>query len=85
MDEYTPDPVATVGEPEAIHPSQETRVFHPQDVFLRRHGYRIEHRPKDSEPIWSLAGQEHTQSQALELCDDARALGVLLSQCVLPT
>lgn len=47
-------------------PSQSYSRRFPMDQKLRRCGFRIEHRPKTGEPIWSLDGVEYTQSQAVE-------------------
>jgi hypothetical protein len=47
---------------------EETRDLHPEDVFLRSHGYRIEHRRKNEAAVWSLAGKQYTEGEALERC-----------------
>lgn len=52
------------------HPSTESRIFHPDDVRLRRHGFKIERRPRRGEPTWNLHGILFGQSEALEVADD---------------
>ncbi len=49
------------------HPSSETRTMNSKDILLRRAGFKIKHRPKDGEAVWTRHGKEYAQSEALEL------------------
>lgn len=58
-------------EPEVFpveHAFRERRNLKPRDRCLRRHGYRIEYRPKVGEAIWSKDGILYVETEALELC-----------------
>lgn len=55
--------------PERDYPTQETMSRFPPDIHLRRHGFRIHARVKDTEPIWELGGKLYRQEEALVLCD----------------
>jgi hypothetical protein len=54
-------------------PIDDTRTFQskentfPVDQLLRKHGFRIVSRKKDSEAIWSRANKEFTESGAVLL------------------
>lgn len=50
------------------HAFQERRSFHPDDIRLRSHGFKIHSRPRRGEPLWSLGGEVFTHSRACEVC-----------------
>lgn len=51
------------------HPSQSKSSFYPEDVYLRRHGYRIHSRPKKGEAVWiNREGELLVHSEAIRKC-----------------
>lgn len=61
--EFIPDPPPVQYE----HPSQSRARSFPDDVQLRRAGFKIYARPKTGEAIWECDGELYTHSQAMEL------------------
>ena len=51
-------------EPEGERGWAEHRVRFPRDIKLRRKGFKIEHRPKDGEAVWSKGGVVYEQLEA---------------------
>ncbi len=51
------------------HPSAEKKLRWPQDMRLRRNGFKIESRPRKGPNIWSLKGVMYFEVEALWFCD----------------
>lgn len=47
------------------HAMAEVVARHPTDMLLRKHGYRVHHRPDKGEPIWFKNGIQFKESEAL--------------------
>jgi hypothetical protein len=48
------------------HAFQEKRIFHPDDMTLRRNGFRIFSRRGNREPVWWRDGRAWLQSEAMK-------------------
>lgn len=55
----------------------ERRDWHPGDARLRRHGFKIEARPRRGPAVWGRGGGRFTEAEASDICDreEHEALG----------
>jgi hypothetical protein len=52
------------------NPSAETRSLFPEDILLRRHGFKISSRPKYGPAVWARGGDRYEHSKALAIAKD---------------
>lgn len=48
----------------------ERRPFHPDDILLRKHGWRVLSRPRRGPDLWHCRDVIMTAADAVELCED---------------